>query len=318
MFAYVNFPSWIRPEIVSFLPIRWYGVMYVVAFAITHLLLVYQCKRGALGYMSTDKCEDLSIFVVLGLIICARVFSCLVYEGNNYYWTHPWMIFWPFRNGKFIGLPGMSYHGGVIGAILGGWIFARKNHYRLLDLSDTMIAGIPLGYTFGRLGNFINGELWGRVTGSSYGMIFPAAPRLSTELEWVRNAADKAGIPYTVGDWVNLPRYPSQLYEALGEGLLIFAIIWFLIKPVSDKKKFGPGLVSGSYFILYGLVRFIIEFFREPDVQLGFVFLSFSMGQILCFLMILAGVCMLIYSFKSQPTVYSVRKNKKHDNKRKN
>ncbi len=163
---------------------------------------------------------------------------------------------------------------------------------RVFQIADLGVAGIPLGYTFGRLGNFINGELWGRVTSVSWGMIFPYAPSMPTNLEWVRNLADKTGLSYSGISAVNLPRHPSQLYEAFFEGIFLWAIIWFIFR----KRKNFDGFLLGIYLIGYGIVRFFIEYFREPDRDLGFVFFKFSMGQILCFLMILLGIVILFYA----------------------
>ena len=329
MFSYVDFPSWISPFVVPFLPVRWYALMYIVAFSVAYLLFTKECKQGALGGMDSDTGLTLFLYAIIGLILGARLGSCLLYEGSAYYFTHPWMIFWPFRNGQFVGLPGMSFHGGLVGAIVGVLLFCRKYGYKFLDAADAITISVPLGYTFGRLGNFINGELWGRCTGSSYGMIFPDAPSFSTTIEWVRNAADAAGISYTEGALVNLPRHPSQLYEALGEGILLFFIMWFAVKPFIMKKKTGRGFALGAYLIGYGFFRFVIEYFREPDSQLGFIIalgketeptalfkslLNISMGQILCFIMIVAGVVFMVMSFKLEPTEYS---RKKKGNKKK-
>jgi len=300
-------------------------VMYIVAFSLAYVSLLKQGKKGILGGMNSDDLLTMSTYIIMGLILGARLGSCLLYEGSAYYWTHPWMIFWPFRNGQFIGLPGMSYHGGVAGAALAALIYGKKYRHKFGDIADAVLTAVPLGYTFGRLGNFINGELWGRCTGTSYGMIFPEAPFFSTDLEWVRQAADKAGIPYTIGDIINLPRHPSQLYEAFFEGLVLFVIIQFIAVPIRDKKKIGPGFITGIYFICYGLFRFIIEYFREPDSQLGFIIalgketeptalfksvLNISMGQILCFGMTVIGVLSLIASFSKPITQYPKRKKK--------
>ena len=322
MQVYIDFPNWISPLVVPFLPVRWYAVMYIVAFSVAYALFRYQCRRGALNRMSADDSLTLFCYTIGFLILGARVFSTLFYDGSWYYWTHPWMIFWPFRNGQFIGLPGMSYHGGVVGGIFGCWLFARKKGYRFFDLADHLTAAIPLGYTFGRLGNFINGELWGRVTTKSFGMVFPDAPSFSTDIAWVREVADAIGMPYTPGSLVNLPRHPSQLYEALFEGVVLWLVIWFLIRPLADRlsKKNGPGIITGSYFAGYGLVRFVIEYFREPDSQIGFIIalgketeptalfksiLNISLGQIFCLVMILGGAAVIIYALKTQPVVYA-------------
>jgi len=326
MFSYVNFPGWIRPEVVSFLPVRWYAVMYIVAFSVAFVVFRKYCRQGALGEAfggkNTDVSTDLFLYAITGLILGARIGSCLLYEGSAFYLTHPWLIFWPFRNGTFTGLPGMSYHGGVTGAFLGVVLYARKSGYRVLDLCDGICVSVPLGYTFGRLGNFINGELWGRCTGTAYGMIFPSAPSFSTNEEWVRLAAENAGIAYSNGSFVNLPRHPSQLYEAFFEGIFLFLVMWYVARPLVRKKKLGRGFLMGSYLAGYGLVRFFIEYFREPDSQLGFVialgreteptalFLSFfniSMGQVLCFIMIVIGTVLVYRGCRLEPTDYSAK-----------
>ena len=331
---YVDFPKWISPFVIPSLPVRWYAVMCLLAFGTCYILFRHQCdKEGALNHMDYDTSLTLFCYTIGFLLIGARLFSTLLYDGSWYYWTHPWMIFWPFRNGRFIGLPGMSYHGGVVGAVFGGWLFARKYKYRLLDLSDTVIAGIPLGYTFGRLGNFINGELWGRVTGTSYGMVFPEAPSFSTTISWVRDIADKIGMQYIEGDIVNLPRHPSQLYEAFFEGIFLFLMLWFIVKPLATKHKseHGPGMITGAYFVGYGAIRFVLEYFREPDSQLGFIIklgkeweptalfksvLNISLGQILCLIMVLAGIAIIVYAKKSAPTTYKPTKHKPTKGKR--
>ena len=322
MYLFVNFPKWIDPFVINSLPIRWYSVMYLFAFATVYLLFSRQNKKEKWNFTEDDT-SDLFLIIICFLLIGARVFSCLIYDDNRlYFLTRPWMMFWPFKNGQLIGLPGMSYHGGVVGVVCGIFIFVHKynkkqsskklkkkekpRYLSFFDISDKLLVGVPLGYTFGRLGNFFNGELWGRVTTSSVGMIFPNAEQFSTNLEWVRNIADKINMDYTLGSYINLPRYPSQLFEAFFEGIVLFLILWFIIKPISAKRK--PGLITGSYLIGYGVFRFIIEYYREPDPQMGFVFSSgqteplalffslknISMGQVLCTLMIIAGLLLII------------------------
>ncbi len=326
MLSYVNFPGWIRPEVLPFLPVRWYAVMYIVAFSLAYAVFRKYCREGALGNMKAETSTDLFLYAIIGLILGARIGSCLLYEGSSYYLSHPWMMFWPFRNGVFVGLPGMSYHGGVIGAVIGVVLFSKKREYRILDLCDGICVSVPLGYTFGRLGNFINGELWGRCTGTSYGMIFPEAPSFSTNEEWVRLAAEKAGIAYSNGSFVNLPRHPSQLYEAFFEGLFLFFVMWFFVKPLVKNRNLGRGVLTGAYLGGYGLVRFVIEYFREPDSQLGFVIalgketeptalfksvLNISMGQVLCFVMILTGAVLIYRGCRLEVTDYSRKGRKK-------
>ena len=305
---YVDYPSWIDPFVIDALPVRWYAVMYLVAFFIAYLLFRYQCRNDGVIEMSADESQSFFFCGILGLLIFARLFSVLFYSDASYYLTHPWMIFWPFRDGKFVGLPGMSYHGGIVGALLGGAVYCRIHHRSLMKITDITTAGIPLGYTFGRLGNFINAELYGRVTAVPWGMVFPTAPGFSSENEWVRNIADRVGMSYQIGDVLNLPRHPSQLYEALFEGIVLFLILWFVIRPWKLRRSLPDGTVFSFYLMGYGLFRFFIEYCRQPDADIGYVlalgsesdnialfqsFLNISKGQVFCFLMILSGAVLL-------------------------
>jgi phosphatidylglycerol---prolipoprotein diacylglyceryl transferase len=300
MLLYSDFPAWLTPEIIPGLPLRWYGLMYILAFGLTYLLFIRQIKPAKLS-LSRDDTASLFLWTIFGLLIGARVFAALVYDPSGYYLRRPWLIFWPFRNGQFVGLQGMSYHGGVIGAVVGGYLFCRKNRLNFLQIADMVTAGIPLGYTFGRLGNFINGELWGRVTTKPWGIVFPYAPRFSTALPWVQETAAEIGMPIEGLAAVNLPRHPSQLYEALLEGVVLWLILWFIIR----RRKTFHGYIISFYLIGYSAARFLIEYLREPDYELGFIlalgreseptalFLSpwnFSMGQLLSLLMLLGGV----------------------------
>ena len=179
-----------------------------------------------------------------------------------------------------------------------------------MSLTDTVVTGIPLGYTFGRLGNFLNAELYGRVTEVPWGMVFPTAPGFSTTHEWVRTVADDIGMPYSIGDVINLPRHPSQLYEALFEGVVLFLILWFIVRPIKKKKAMPDGFVFSFYLMGYGLFRFFIEYCRQPDEGIGYIialgresnnialfqsFLNISEGQIFCFIMVAAGALLLSF-----------------------
>lgn len=283
--------------------------MYLVAFFIAYLLFRYQCKHDGVIEMSASESQDFFFIAILLLLVFARLFSVFFYSDAAYYITHPWMIFWPFRNGQFIGLPGMSYHGGVVGCVIGGYIYARRHKRSLLQLTDIVTAGIPLGYTFGRLGNFINGELYGRVTTKPWGMVFPDAPSFPGNLEWVRNVADIVGMEYADGGFINLPRHPSQLYEALFEGIILFLILFFIIRPLKNRKNLPHGFVFSFYLMGYGLFRFFIEYCRQPDSNIGYVingggdgnialfesFLNISEGQVFCLIMIAAGLLLLAF-----------------------
>lgn len=306
-FLYINYPSWIHPEIfpnIKFLGLlRWYGLMYVFAFGFAYLILKKESKEGALDtpdYKATE--DDVFSFIATGivfLLIGARIFSTLVYDTSGLYWKKPWLIFWPFTNGHFTGLAGMSYHGGFIGGFLGMIVWCLIHKKPLWKWIDAMVVAIPLGYTFGRLGNFFNGELYGRITTMPWGIVFPAAERFSSGLQWVQDFARKIGMDISSKNLVNLPRHPSQLYEAFFEGLVIFLILWF-----SRKHKKFDGQMGMMYTFFYGLFRFVIEYFREPDADLGYrigadtsapiytntSLLNFSTGQILCFLMIAGSI----------------------------
>lgn len=312
---FVAFPSWIDPYVIDGLPVRWYALMYIVAFSIAYILFRYQCRNDGVIAMDASESQDFFFIAILFLLIFARLFSVLFYSDGWYYITHPWMIFWPFRDGRFIGLPGMSYHGGVVGCIIGGWIYARRHGRSLLQLTDIVTAGIPLGYTFGRLGNFINAELYGRVSALPWAMVFPTAPRFSTEEAWVREFADRIGMEYSMGDLLNLPRHPSQLYEALFEGVILFLILFFIIRPIKIRKDMPHGFVFSFYLMGYGLFRFLIEYCRQPDSNIGYIispegseniavfesFLNISEGQIFCLLMIAAGAALLAFIMWRKP-----------------
>ena len=306
----IPYPSWLKPEIIPGLPFRWYGLMYLVAFGIAYLLFSYQIKEKKLE-LPKDTAASLFFWGIAGLLLGARLLSALIYNYDtadpNKYLRNPLLIFWPFdENFRFIGLQGMSYHGGLIGAAAGIIIYCKRKKLSFLQMGDLIAVSVPLGYTFGRLGNFINAELYGRVTSSSWGVIFPHAEKLSARLNWVRDIAQEAGIPLPPGNtgMVNLPRHASQLYEAFFEGIVLWMILWLVFR---NRARF-KGFMIGVYVMGYGLVRFFIEYFREPDRNMGFpIQLSsldnpihllvtpwnFTTGQILCFLMIVAGAALL-------------------------
>ena len=281
---------------------RWYGLMYIFAFGTAYFIYRKQIKERKFP-MSDDDLSSLFFWGILSLLLGARLFSTLIYETSNVYIMQPWLIFWPFRGGRFTGLQGMSYHGGAFAGLLSVVIWAKVKKFNFREIGDMFAASIPLGFTFGRLGNFINAELYGKVTASPLGMLFPHATPLPASESWVQEIAEKTGIAIT-GTMVNLPRHPSQLYEMIFEGVVLWAIIWFF----RNRKPF-KGFLIGLYFLGYGLFRFFIEYFREPDADLGYRIefvktglppayyhhpLSFTTGQILCFLMILFGVAWLI------------------------
>ncbi len=306
MLAAIPFPSWIRPEIIPGLPFRWYGLMYVVAFGVCWLLFNYEARRRRSPW-TEDAAAGFFFWAIVGLLIGARLFGTLVYSPE-YYLPRPWFILWPFDEaGRFVGFQGMSYHGGFVGIIVATLFYCRTKKLSWLAWADIVAVSAPLGYTAGRIGNFTNGELWGKVSDKPWAMIFPNAERFSAKEAWVQKFADKVGIHVaSMNDLVNLPRHPSQLYEAIFEGLFLWFVLWVIVR----KRKVFEGFAVGCYAIGYGAIRFVIEYFREPDQGMGYILKlgdptapawiystpwNFSMGQLLSTGMILIGVGVLVF-----------------------
>jgi phosphatidylglycerol:prolipoprotein diacylglycerol transferase len=258
-----NLPSQMNPVLFSLgtLSVRWYGMMYIVAFSVVYLMTRYRLKTEKLSFDKSFAGDALT-WAMAGVVLGGRIGYILFY-GMDSFLQDPLGTLLPWASSaegcRFSGITGMSYHGGIIGTIIALWTYSRSQNKGFFETFDLFIPSVPLGYTFGRLGNFINGELYGRVTDAAVGMYFPMAS--TSEL-----------------------RHPSQLYEAFFEGIVLFLILWFL-----RRRSPYPGFLSGIYLFCYGLFRFFIEFYREPDPQIGFVLLNFSMGQVLCFIMMLAG-----------------------------
>lgn len=238
------------------LKVRWYGLCYVFALFFGLFLAKYFIKKDKIP-IQKDELDSFFFYVEVGVILGARLGYIIIYDPNPWwYFSPPWQIFNPFdMNGTFIGIAGFSYHGAVIGAILATLLFCKryKKAYtqNLLKFLDLTALSVPLAYTIGRIGNFLNQELFGR----------------PTDVAW--------------GIYVNgVLRHPSQLYEAFLEGIVVFLILNFIRK----RKKF-TGELALAYAFSYSLMRFVAEFWREPDSHLGFIFLNLSMGQILslCF-----------------------------------
>ena len=305
MAAMLDFPAWLKPEIIPGLPFRWYGLMYVLAFGVAWLLFRSESKRLGKGW-SEEQAANFFIWAIVGVLVGGRLAGTLIYEPTDYYWRRPWFILWPFdETGRFVGYQGMSFHGGLAGVIVATLIWCKTQGERWFAWVDIIAVSAPLGYTFGRLGNFINGELWGKVTGAPWGIVFPYAEKFSAKEAWVQEFAAKAGIAVnSMNDVVNLPRHPSQLYEALFEGLVLWLFMWLFVR----KRKTFEGFAAGCYVVGYGLIRFVIEYFREPDSGLGYIIklgdpnaptytfttpLNFSMGQILSFLMVAGGIAFI-------------------------
>lgn len=253
-------------EIGSF-RLGWYGMMYVAAFTTFYFYCRSRIRAGEYpdGYDET-MVQDFLLWGALGLIIGARL-GYAVFYNFGYYLAHPLEIIIPFElgTGRYTGISGMSYHGGFIGSVLASWLFFRRRGMSFLLFVENVIPGIPLGYVFGRMGNFINGELYGRATDAPWGMYFPMDP-------------------------TGVLRHPSQLYEAFLEGVVLFVVLFFI-----RKRKFARGIMFPIYIAGYGVARTIAEFFRQPDDHIGFVLGPFSLGQLLCFIMIAAGILLGVY-----------------------
>jgi phosphatidylglycerol:prolipoprotein diacylglycerol transferase len=239
--------------------VRWYAVMYLVGYVVGYRIVLRRVRRGLVA-MTRDDLDAFIGYMVVGMLVGARSVYAVVYEPGHYL-DDPLEFFRIWHGG-------LSFHGAVLGMTVACLLFARLRHVPFWQLADTLaFAGTP-GLFFGRLGNFINGELYGRPTSVPWAMVFPADP-------------------------LQVPRHPSQLYEALGEGVLVFVALVVLQRRALRGGWYRPGLLAGAFLICYGVVRFLIEFTRSPDPQLGLVLGPFSMGQILCAGMIVAGAIMV-------------------------
>jgi len=234
--------------------VSWYGMMYVLGFIGSYLLVRYQMKKKDFG-VSRVEVENLYFYLIIGLMAGARLGYVLFYDLKMYL-SDPLGVFAIWRGG-------MSFHGGLIGVLIVGILFSWRNKKSFWKITDLIIVTAPIGLGLGRIGNFINGELYGRMTNLPWGMIFPR------------------GGPH--------PRHPSQLYESGLEGGGLFLILWLL----KDKKLPTGGLLA-LFLSLYGLFRFFVEFFREPDAHIGFIIGPFTLGQVFSFIMIAGGTILYI------------------------
>ena len=256
----IKFPE-INPDIVSFsigglnLHIRWYGFFYVLSFILAFILYKPFLKKRNIQ-LKKEEYESIIFYEMLGVVLGGRLGYVLFYN-LSYYIAHPLMIFAVWEGG-------MSFYGGALGVIIASLIYCHKHKLNFYAFADVSIPIVAIGLGLGRLGNFINGELWGKHTNLPWGMIFPGAD--------------------------NLPRHPTQLYEMFLEGIVMFFITFYLLKKL--KKE---GLVFWSFIGLYGIFRFLIEFVREPDnidfyTDFGYIFGFMSIGQFLSLIMIIAAI----------------------------
>ena len=248
--------------------VRWYGLMYLVAFAAVWFLgraRLRDPRHAQASGLDTRALEDLIFWGALGVVIGGRLGYVLFYKPG-YYASHPLEALAVWQGG-------MSFHGGMLGVIGAVWLWCRRYRRPFWPVIDFVAPLVPLGLAAGRMGNFINGELWGRATDLPWGMVFPQA-----------------------GDLV--ARHPSQLYQFAGEGLLLFAFLWWF-----SRSPRAPGRVSGAFLVGYASFRFLAEFAREPDAFLGFLAAGLTMGQLLCLPMIAFGAWLLVRPAPPLPRV---------------
>ncbi len=270
-----NLPLHLNPIIFTIgnFSFRWYSLGYILALITIYLFLQKQFKRGIYpGGLTLDKLENILLFTFLGAILGGRIGYAIFYDWSDFI-IHPWQTLLPFADdGSFSGFYGMSFHGGLVGALLIGWLAVSKYKLNFYEVLNFIIPAFPLGYFWGRLGNFMNGELYGRITESKIGMYFSKKEQQ-----------------------LGILRHPSQLYEAFGEGLILFLILQYCNHKKACQNKLFP-----LFLIFYGLIRFLIEFFRQPDPQLGFVAFGWmTMGQALCVSMMLVGGALFIKQLKN-------------------
>jgi len=249
----------------NFISLHWYGIMYILALLTALGFAKWIIKKDRLD-ISEKILDSYFIWVEIGVILGARIWYILFYDPNlNHYLLEPWQIFNPFRDGEFVGIRGMSYHGAVVGVVVSSLLFSLKHPNQLYKLMDVVALSVPVGFIFGRIGNFLNQELVGRVTDVPWGI-------------------------YVHG----ILRHPSQLYEAFLEGVVIAMIIYLYRK----RKRFEGALI-GLYGVLYGSMRFIAEFWREPDRQLGFIYGEWlTMGQLQSLVMILLSTLLYLLLYR--------------------
>ena len=259
---FLQFPV-IDPIIFSIGPVslRWYGTMYLIGF-LAAMFMANKAADRSNGLWTREQVSDLLFYGFLGVILGGRVGYVLFYQFE-YFLSDPLYLLEIWQGG-------MSFHGGLLGVTLAVLIFARKTNKSFLTVGDFIVPLVPIGLGMGRLGNFINAELWGRQTDVPWAMVFPT-------------------------DALQVPRHPSQLYEFFLEGVVLFIILY-----VVTRKPRSLGLASGTFLIGYGIFRSIVEFFREPDAHLGLYFSFISKGQILSIPMILIGLFIIYWGYNQQ------------------
>lgn len=252
------------------LKIHWYGLMYVAAFSTSYLLAKYKVNSNSYQHsaekpLTMTDVSDLLFFSMIGVILGGRLGYFIFYQDPGIYLSDPLQLLMIHKGG-------MAFHGGALGVIFAIWYFCHKTQRSILEVGDFLVPLVPFGLAFGRIGNFINGELWGRVTTADFplAMVFPGGG--------------------------NVPRHPSQLYQAALEGFTLFVLLWWY-----SSKPRPRGTTAALFLLGYGIARFLVEFFRQPDAHLNFIIGHWgTMGHVLSFPMILIGTAMFAYCYKQQ------------------
>ena len=274
-----------NPVAISLGPVQvhWYGLMYLGGFAGAWWLGQRRLAAGRLP-VTRDAFADLAFYVMLGVILGGRIGYVLFYNFGQYL-AHPLDVFKVWDGG-------MSFHGGLLGVLLAGWLWSRWQKLHFFDTMDFVAPLVPIGLGLGRLGNFINGELWGAFTQKPWGMIFPSAPELAEQSHAALVAA------YQAGQLESFARHPTQLYEFALEGVVMFTLL-----VLYSRKPRPRYAVSGWFALLYGVFRFLVEFVRVPDVQLGYLAFGWlTMGQVLSLPLIVFGL-FLLWRARHAPTL---------------
>lgn len=275
----------------GFVKLHWYGLMYLLAFAAAYFLAWYRTKSRS--DFTTEMVSDLVFFGSVGVILGGRIGYVILYNFGEFI-ANPLYLFRVWEGG-------MSFHGGFIGVLLAMWYFAHKYKKAPFTVLDFIAPCVPTGLLFGRIGNFINGELWGRVSTSdiSHLMYFPQAANADFELLQANPALQS--VAANIGDYLLLPRHPSQLYQAATEGVLLFILLWWF----SSKPR--PRYAVSALFLLgYGISRFTTEFFRQPDVGYELIFGWMSKGQLYSLPMIIFGIILMVMAY--QKRIYDWKK----------
>ncbi|MFA0922033.1 prolipoprotein diacylglyceryl transferase [Xanthomonas fragariae] len=258
--------------------VHWYGLMYLAAFFSAWALGRSRILRGRLPGVDMDGFSDLLFYGMLGVVLGGRIGYMLFYAFDSLL-ANPLILFKVWEGG-------MSFHGGLLGVLFACWLWARKHGLHFFDVMDFVAPLVPMGLGFGRLGNFVGGELWGKFTQAGWGVIFPHAPELADQLPAQLQAL------YAAGALDQFARHPSQLYEAALEGVVMFVVLWvFSMQP---RARYA---VSGMFALLYGAFRFSVEFVRVPDAPIGYLAFNWlTMGQILSLPLIIGGLVLLALS----------------------